>query len=171
MFLAIWVICWVTKRYLAPGVLCPIFWGTARLIYRVVVQACNPTNNGGVFLFLHILASIFLRHCRRFDGVEHWSSIARISMLIKVLWVLFYFILFYFILFYFILCLLYSIPQAWGYFSNKLFIRSSVLTSAFMGIQVKTYLNCHTVSILKWSIFYYFETLCQDLQEYCLQPC
>jgi hypothetical protein len=24
----------------------------------VVVQACNPTNNGGVFLFLHILASI-----------------------------------------------------------------------------------------------------------------
>ena len=37
-------------------VLCPIFWGTARLISRVVVQACNPTNNGGVFLFLHILA-------------------------------------------------------------------------------------------------------------------
>jgi hypothetical protein len=24
----------------------------------VVVQACNPTNNGRVFLFLHILASI-----------------------------------------------------------------------------------------------------------------
>jgi hypothetical protein len=24
----------------------------------VVVQACNPTNNGGVFLFLHIHASI-----------------------------------------------------------------------------------------------------------------
>jgi hypothetical protein len=24
----------------------------------VVVQACNPTNNGGVFLFLHILTSI-----------------------------------------------------------------------------------------------------------------
>ena len=41
-----------------PVVLCPIFWGTARLISRVVVQACNPTNNGGVFLFLHILASI-----------------------------------------------------------------------------------------------------------------
>ena len=43
-----------------PVVLCPIFWGTARLISRVVVQTCNPTNNGGVlvFLFLHILASI-----------------------------------------------------------------------------------------------------------------
>ena len=38
--------------------LCPIFRGTARLISRVIVQACNPTNNGGVFLFLHILASI-----------------------------------------------------------------------------------------------------------------
>jgi hypothetical protein len=24
----------------------------------VVVQACNPTSNGGVFLFLHILATI-----------------------------------------------------------------------------------------------------------------
>jgi hypothetical protein len=24
----------------------------------VVVQACNPTNNGGVFFFLHIHASI-----------------------------------------------------------------------------------------------------------------
>jgi hypothetical protein len=32
--------------------------GTTRLISRVVVQACNPTNNGGVFPFLHILASI-----------------------------------------------------------------------------------------------------------------
>jgi hypothetical protein len=32
-------------------ILCPVFWGTARLISRVVVQACNPTNNGGVFLF------------------------------------------------------------------------------------------------------------------------
>jgi hypothetical protein len=27
-------------------------------ISRVVVPACNPTSNGGVFLFLHILASI-----------------------------------------------------------------------------------------------------------------
>ena len=27
-------------------ILCPIFWGTARLISKVVVQACNPTNNG-----------------------------------------------------------------------------------------------------------------------------
>jgi hypothetical protein len=27
------------------------------MISRVVVQACNPTSNGGVFLFLHILAS------------------------------------------------------------------------------------------------------------------
>jgi hypothetical protein len=28
------------------------------LISRVVVPACNPTTNGGVFLFLHILSSI-----------------------------------------------------------------------------------------------------------------
>jgi hypothetical protein len=41
-------------------VLCPIFWGTARLISRVVVQACNPTNNGGVFPFLHILTVTLL---------------------------------------------------------------------------------------------------------------
>ena len=41
-----------------PLVLCPIFWGTARLISRVVVPVCNPTSNGGVFLFLHIFASI-----------------------------------------------------------------------------------------------------------------
>jgi hypothetical protein len=34
------------------------FRGTAKLIYRVVVPACNTTNNGGVFLFLHILSSI-----------------------------------------------------------------------------------------------------------------
>ena len=32
--------------------------GTTRLISRVVVQTCNPTNNGGVFPFLHILVSI-----------------------------------------------------------------------------------------------------------------
>ena len=31
-----------------PVVLCPIFRGTTRLISTVVVQACNPTNNGGV---------------------------------------------------------------------------------------------------------------------------
>ena len=41
-----------------PVVLWPLFWGTARLISRVVVQACNSTSNGGGFLFLHILASI-----------------------------------------------------------------------------------------------------------------
>ncbi len=28
------------------------------LIFGMVIQACNPTNNGGVFFFLHILASI-----------------------------------------------------------------------------------------------------------------
>ena len=32
-------------------VLCPTFRGTARLISRVVLPACNPTNNGGMFLF------------------------------------------------------------------------------------------------------------------------
>ena len=35
--------------------LCPIFWGILKLISRVVVPACSPTSNGGVFLFLHIL--------------------------------------------------------------------------------------------------------------------
>jgi uncharacterized membrane protein YccF (DUF307 family) len=38
--------------------LCPVFSGTTKLISRVVVPACNPTNNGGVFLFLHILTSV-----------------------------------------------------------------------------------------------------------------
>ena len=37
---------------------CPIFQGTSRLTSRVVVQACNPTSNGGVFLFLHIFTRI-----------------------------------------------------------------------------------------------------------------
>jgi hypothetical protein len=31
---------------------------SARPISRVVVKACNPTSNGGVFLFLHTLASM-----------------------------------------------------------------------------------------------------------------
>ena len=35
-------------------VLCPIFLGMAILISRVVVPACNPTSNGGVFLFFHM---------------------------------------------------------------------------------------------------------------------
>jgi hypothetical protein len=38
-------------------VLCPIFWGAARVILRVVMPAQNPTSNGGVFLFIHILLS------------------------------------------------------------------------------------------------------------------
>ena len=41
-----------------PVVLCTVFWGTARFISKVVVPAFNPTSNGGVFLFLHILSSI-----------------------------------------------------------------------------------------------------------------
>ena len=45
--------------YLGPQVvLCPFFWGTAKLISRVVLLACNPTSNRGMFLFLHILSSI-----------------------------------------------------------------------------------------------------------------
>ena len=39
-------------------VLCPIFWGTAKLNSRVILPACNPTNNGGVFLFLYILTRV-----------------------------------------------------------------------------------------------------------------
>ena len=35
--------------------------------FGVAVQACNPTNNGGVFLFLHILAiALSIQHCPRF---------------------------------------------------------------------------------------------------------
>jgi hypothetical protein len=34
----------------------------------VVVQACNPTSNGGVFLFLHILASI---RCHKIQFAKH----------------------------------------------------------------------------------------------------
>jgi hypothetical protein len=41
-----------------PLVICPVFWATARLISRMVEPACNPTSRRGVFLFLHILASI-----------------------------------------------------------------------------------------------------------------
>jgi hypothetical protein len=41
-----------------PVALCPTFCGTSRLTSRVIVQACNPTSSGGVFLFLHILTSI-----------------------------------------------------------------------------------------------------------------
>ena len=35
-----------------------MFWGIARQICRLVAPVCNPTNNGGIFLFLHILSSI-----------------------------------------------------------------------------------------------------------------
>jgi hypothetical protein len=41
-------------------VLCSIFWGTTRLISRVVVLACNLTSNGGMFIFLYILLISFL---------------------------------------------------------------------------------------------------------------
>ena len=44
---------WPGVVYLGPQVvLCLIFWGTIQLISRVVVPTCNPTRNGGVFLFL-----------------------------------------------------------------------------------------------------------------------
>jgi hypothetical protein len=36
----------------------PIFIGASRFISRVVVTVCNPTTNGGVFLFLHILTNM-----------------------------------------------------------------------------------------------------------------
>jgi hypothetical protein len=39
-------------------VLCLIVLGNIRLISKVVVKASNPTSDGGVILFLHILASI-----------------------------------------------------------------------------------------------------------------
>jgi hypothetical protein len=34
----------------------PIFSGISRLISRVVVPVFSPSSNGGIFLFLHILA-------------------------------------------------------------------------------------------------------------------
>jgi hypothetical protein len=34
------------------------FWGTSRLFSTVVIPICNPTSNGGLFFFLHILAKI-----------------------------------------------------------------------------------------------------------------
>ena len=46
-----------------PVVLCTIFGGIARLISRVFVPACNPTNNVGVLFFLHILANICCHPC------------------------------------------------------------------------------------------------------------
>ena len=36
----------------------PIFWGTSRLISRMVVPVCNPTSNGEVFLFLLIFSNV-----------------------------------------------------------------------------------------------------------------
>ena len=44
-----------------PVVLCLIFWGTTRLISRVVVPACNPTNNGiSPHPHQHLLSTEFL---------------------------------------------------------------------------------------------------------------
>jgi hypothetical protein len=42
----------------------------------VVVQACNPTNNGGVFLFLHILASI----CKEIKGIQIGKEEVKIAL-------------------------------------------------------------------------------------------
>jgi len=47
--------------------ICP---GTVRPIARVVVSACNPTNNGGVFLFPHILTSIY---CHLSFDLSHYD--------------------------------------------------------------------------------------------------
>ena len=43
-----------------PIVLCPIFWGTAGLISRVFVQACNPTSKLSPHLCQHLLSPEFL---------------------------------------------------------------------------------------------------------------
>jgi hypothetical protein len=55
-----------------PVVIYLIFCGTTRLISRVVVPAFNPTNNGGVSLFLQILTSIcchlYLSHSERCEA-------------------------------------------------------------------------------------------------------
>ena len=42
----------------SSGTIMSDFLGTTRLISIVVVPAYNPTSNGGVFHFLHILTSI-----------------------------------------------------------------------------------------------------------------
>ena len=51
---------WVCPGLISVGlqVVYPNLRGTAKLISRVVVPACNLPSNGGVFLFLHNLASI-----------------------------------------------------------------------------------------------------------------
>ena len=42
------------KKWIHQVVLCPIFRGMAKLIFRLVVPACKANSSGGVFLFLHI---------------------------------------------------------------------------------------------------------------------
>ena len=53
---------YMSRRGIAGSleVSCPVFWGTARLISKVVVPSYNPTSSGGVFLFLYILANTCL---------------------------------------------------------------------------------------------------------------
>ena len=50
----------------------PTFWGTSRLISRVVVSVCNPTSNGGMFLFLHILSNMCCH-------LRFWSDWCKVS--------------------------------------------------------------------------------------------
>jgi hypothetical protein len=40
----------------------------------VVVQACNPTNNGGVFLFLHKITTQFFNELERTIGRFIWNN-------------------------------------------------------------------------------------------------
>jgi hypothetical protein len=47
------------------------------LISKVVVPACIPTINGGVFLYVHILTSIFCDPC--FLSYPFWLKWGRIS--------------------------------------------------------------------------------------------
>jgi hypothetical protein len=51
----------------------------------VVVQASNPTNNGGVFLFLHILSSIYFIDKNDGLGIRPILYLINYKMIIVVL--------------------------------------------------------------------------------------
>ena len=61
--------CWILQV-----VLCPIFWGTTKLICRLVVPACNPTSKGRVVPFLHIFTSIYC-HLSVYLSHSDWCEV------------------------------------------------------------------------------------------------
>jgi hypothetical protein len=69
---------WPEMEYLGLQVeLFPIFWEATRLISKVALQAYNPTNNGGVFLSLHILSTKII--CRMHIEFLHWNILGQVQ--------------------------------------------------------------------------------------------